>query len=97
MNIVADVSLLQAVTLFSVGFLGAIFGAIGSIVGGSKAKKAAQIAADNADKQRKLELQLAEKQGIAEQKKQDWIMKLALIGGGVLIFIVVIFMFKKKR
>ena len=91
-------SIIQGVCgLFAVGFFGAIISGIGSIIGGSKAKKAAKIAAENQRKAEALAREMQRKREAAAGKKRDWIMKLAMIGGGVLILIVVIFMFKKKR
>lgn len=99
MNLIADVTLLQAITLFSFGFLGALIGGALSIFGGSKSKKAAQTAATNAAKQRAHELKMAqlaaEAAAVEAAAKAAANKKMMMLGGlglvGVLIFL------RKKR
>lgn len=85
MNIFADVTIIQAVTLFSVGFLGAILGGITSIIGGSKAKKAAALAESNATKQRAHELKMAQLAAATEEVSSKKTQMLVLAGGGLAV------------
>ena len=95
MNLIADVTLLQAVTLISFGIFGAIFGAIGSIIGGSKAKKAAATAASNAAKARAHELKMANLAMAAQEVQSKKTQMLLIAGGG--FGLLSLFIFKKKR
>ena len=89
-------NLIQAICgLFAVGFIGSLIGGALSIFGGSKSKKAAKTAADNAAKQRAHELKMAQLASQAQEVQSKKTQMLLLAGGGFAL--VALFIFMKKR
>ena len=99
MFILIGVSEIQLVLgLCALGFWGAALGAVTGIIGKAKAGKAsAKLAKDMADKEKVLQLRLSQNAAEAAVKKQSFMLKIAMIAGMVIVFIVIMSIGRKKK